>query len=143
MIRDTIKILLVEDDDIDAEAVRRGFSKARLNCSIHRADNGIQALQLLESPESPFRHGSFIILLDLKMPGMNGLEFLRVLRQHDQLKRSVVFILTTSNDEQDRREAYAEGISGYVTKSHAGIAFQDLVGMLDQYAQIVEFPKCD
>ncbi|PQO41744.1 response regulator [Blastopirellula marina] len=142
MIREAIKILLVEDDDIDAEAVRRGFAKAELNCAIHRAINGIQALELLERSDSPFRRGSFIILLDLKMPGMNGLEFLRTLRQHEQLKRSIVFVLTTSNDEQDRGEAYAEGISGYVTKSHAGIAFQDLVGMLDHYAQIVEFPTC-
>ena len=142
MILQTIKILLVEDDDIDAEAVRRGFAKAHLDCTIHRARNGIQALELLESSDSPFRRGEFIILLDLKMPGMNGLEFLRNLRRHDELKQSIVFVLTTSNDDQDRGEAYAEGISGYVTKSHAGVEFRDLIGMLDHYAQIVEFPKC-
>lgn len=142
MIPPNIDILLVEDDDVDAEAVRRGFVKANISGNIRRVSNGLQALEYLESPNGPLRHGSYIILLDLKMPRMNGIEFLRSLRQNERLKRSVVFVLTTSNDERDRGEAYSEGIAGYVTKSKAGIDFRELIAMLDQYSQVVEFPVC-
>lgn len=137
-----LEILLVDDDDVDAEAVRRGLVKANINCNIRRVCNGVQALELLETPDGPLQDRSYIILLDLKMPRMNGIEFLRSLRRNERLKRSVVFVLTTSNDERDREEAYSEGIAGYVTKSKAGINFCELVTMLDQYSQVVEFPVC-
>ena len=123
MISPNLEILLVEDDDVDAEAVRRGFVKANISGNIRRVCNGVQALEFLESPNGPPRHGSYIILLDLKMPRMNGIEFLRSLRRNERLKKSVVFVLTTSNDERDRGEAYSEGIAGYVHQIQSGHRF--------------------
>lgn len=136
-----VKILLVEDDDIDAEAVRRGFAKARVSTPIYRASNGLQALEQLRSPTSPLKNSPYIILLDLKMPQMNGLEFLDAIRKDQRLHKSIVFVLTTSNDSQDRTAAYDRFVAGYITKSKAGVDFLDLIRMLDHYWRIVELPR--
>jgi len=137
-----IHILLVEDDDIDAEAVQRGFSKAGVACPVYRATNGVQALEMLRQEDGHFHDVPFIVLLDLKLPQMNGKEFLRAIRRDDQLRKSVVFVLTTSNDSQDKLEAYSQCVAGYITKSNAGTEFRDLIQMLGHYSQINEFPIC-
>ena len=142
MISPSLKILLVEDDDIDAEAVRRGFAKANIGSPIYRATNGLQAIEFLNDSAGPFSDSPFIVLLDLKMPKMNGIEFLQTIRADDNLRNSVVFVLTTSNDSQDRTAAYSNFVAGYITKSKAGLEFRDLIRMLESYTKIVELPLC-
>ena len=136
-----VNILLVEDDDVDAEAVRRGFAKARVDTPIFRASTGVQALEQLRSPNSPLKDSPYIILLDLKMPQMNGIEFLDAVRNDQLLSKSIVFVLTTSNDSQDRTAAYDRFVAGYITKSKAGVDFHDLIHMLDHYRRVVELPR--
>ncbi|MEW4451516.1 response regulator [Bremerella sp. JC817] len=140
MIPQNLRILLVEDDDIDAEAVRRGFKKSGVERPLYRASNGIQAIQMLCDESGPFFENPYIILLDLKMPRMNGIEFLQTIRKDATLRKSIVFVLTTSNDSQDRLAAYSNFVAGYITKSKAGSEFRDLIEMLDTYARIIEFP---
>ena len=132
----TVSILLVEDDDIDIEAVRRGFRKHKIANPFLVAKDGVEALALLrEGIEYPF-----LILLDLNMPRMNGIGFLKELRNDPALKTSIVFVLTTSSDERDRWAAYEQNIAGYLLKSQVGKDFVHIINMLDLYWRYVEFP---
>ena len=142
MIPPNIRILLVEDDDVDAEALRRGFSKAGVARPLYRATSGREALAMLREKDGKFQDVPFIVLLDLKLPQMNGMEFLQAIRDDAKLRKSVIFVLTTSNDTKDKLAAYSHCVAGYVTKSNAGIEFRDLIRMLEEYSQINEFPIC-
>src|ERR1700753_3809044 len=95
-------ILLVDDDDVAAEAVVRGLRKHSMECPIVIAEDGIVALQILRGTHTRKITKPFLVLLDLNMPRMNGLEFLRELRHDAALKGTVVFVLTTSGADADR-----------------------------------------
>ncbi|MEM7543746.1 MAG: response regulator [Pseudomonadota bacterium] len=141
VIGDTVTILLVEDNDIDAEAVRRAFKKNNVENPVVRATDGVKALAILrgenqrESVPRPY-----LILLDLNMPRMNGIEFLEELRNDQNLADSIVFVLTTSDLEQDKLAAYSNQVAGYLVKSHIGEGFISMVEMLDAYWRVVTFP---
>jgi CheY-like chemotaxis protein len=110
----THTILLIEDDELDVISVGRSLKKLQSDYELYTAYNGIEALQLLQDNDSPFRPD--VILLDLNMPKMNGIEFLQILRADDSLKKLKVFVMTTSSEISDRTEADALGISGYIIK---------------------------
>lgn len=136
-----IHILLVEDDEIDAEAIVRGFQKQQVENPITVVPNGIEALNALRGDGGYERvPAPYLILLDLNMPRMNGIEFLQAVRQDPQLKSSIVFVLTTSDSDRDKLAAYREQIAGYLLKQRSGVNFIELVNMLDSYWRIVEFP---
>jgi CheY-like chemotaxis protein len=82
----------------------------------------------------------YLILLDINMPRMNGIEFLHAVRQDDDLRRSIVFILTTSNNDADKLAAYDEQIAGYLLKANVGNDFRHVIELLDSYRNAVEFP---
>ena len=131
-------LLLVEDDDIDAMGIERALKKMRLLNPLTRAKDGIEALELLRSGELP---KPYIILLDLNMPRMGGLEMLKVLRQDDQLCDSVVFVLTTSSNDEEITSAYRKNIAGYIVKSTLDRDFNQLFKLLDNYWRLVELPQ--
>jgi CheY-like chemotaxis protein len=136
-----IHILLVEDDDIDAEAVMRGFVTQKIANPFTLVRDGVEALAVLRGENGyPRVPRPYMILLDINMPRMNGIEFLQTLRRDPELRKSVVFVLTTSNRDEDIMAAYDEQIAGYLLKSRAGRDFVELVSMLDSYWRIVEFP---
>ena len=130
-------ILLVEDDDIDALSVMRAFSKLKIANPIVRAKDGIEALEILKNQE--IEH-PYLILLDLNMPRMGGLELLNTLRNDPSLETSVVFVLTTSKDDEDKLAAYKQHIAGYIVKEKLDDGFEDLVKLLDHYWRLVELP---
>lgn len=134
-----VSILLVEDDDIDALAVQRGFKKLKLANPIIRTKNGLEALQLLRSPESIQR--PYVILLDLNMPIMGGIEFLQNIRKDENLKDAIIFVLTTSSADQDLVAAYNENIAGYIVKSDVKGGFDKVINLLDCYWRVVMLPK--
>lgn len=137
----TVPILIVDDDDVDVEGVERALVTQGLTNPIRRARDGIEALDILRGTNGAEKISRpRIILLDLNMPRMNGIAFLDELREDPNLKNSVVFVFTTSQDEQDRLQAYERHIAGYITKSKAGRDFSTLAAMLDHYWQIVELP---
>ncbi len=138
---DEVRILLVEDDDIDAMGVQRAFFKEKIANDILRAKDGVEALEILRGQSGNSIESPYIILLDLNMPRMNGLEFLEEIRKDEKLKESIVFVLTTSTDDQDITRSYSHSIAGYIVKSDAGRGFLNLVGMLDRYWHVVELPK--
>jgi CheY-like chemotaxis protein len=134
-------ILLVEDDDVDAEVVMRAFQRQNINNPFTIVRDGIEALQALRGESGhPRVPQPFVILLDINMPRMNGLEFLHALRQDPLLRRSIVFILTTSDRDEDKLAAYDEQIAGYLLKSRAGEDFRNVINLLDTYGSSVEFP---
>lgn len=137
MSNETVHVLLVEDDEVDAEAVKRGFQKHRIANPILVAPNGLIALEMLRSGQVP---RPYLILLDINMPRMNGIEFLQAIRGDDDLRDSVIFILSTSDDERDKIATYNQNIAGYLVKSKVGEGFVNLVEMLDCYWRYVELP---
>lgn len=136
----TVSVLLVEDDAIDAEAIERAFKRARIANPIVRATNGLEALDLLRGNSEGALEPPFIILLDLNMPRMNGLEFLEELRGDEELRKHIVFVLTTSDSDRDKVAAYDKQVAGYMVKSKAGSDFVELIGLLDCYWRVVELP---
>ncbi len=130
-------ILLVEDDDIDAESVKRALKKLKVGNALVRARDGVEALEMLDGG---LISEPYLILLDLNMPRMNGIEFLRELRSNPEHTHAVVFVLTTSKDDEDKIAAYQEHIAGYILKLTLDQGFNELVSMLDHYWRIVELP---
>lgn len=133
-----VTLLLVEDDDIDAMGVERALKRRRIANPLFRARDGVEALELLRSGAVA---RPYLILLDLNMPRMGGLEFITEVRQDPQFSNSVVFVLTTSKSDEDLSAAYRSHVAGYIVKSEIGDSFGSLVQMLDAYWQIVELPK--
>lgn len=137
----TIQVLLVEDDEIDADAVRRAFASKRIANPIVVAKDGIAALERLRGHDgSSALQRPFLILLDLNLPRMNGIEFLQELRKDPVLHDSIVFVLTTSNADRDKVAAYEQHIAGYIVKSQAGEDFVSVMGIVDHFWRYVEFP---
>jgi CheY-like chemotaxis protein len=137
-----VNLLLVEDDEVDIQGLKRAFAKSRIGNPITVARDGIEALEFLRGengrPKLPKPH---LILLDLNMPRMNGIEFLEAIRADDDLKRSVVFMITTSKAEEDKTRAYAQHVAGYIVKQDPANTFLQAVALLEHYWKIVEFPE--
>lgn len=136
-----LNILLVEDDDVAAEAVLRSLKKLDVPFPVVCAEDGMAALQILRGKD-PVRSIArpLVVLLDLNMPRMNGFEFLEQLRADAQLCQEVVFVLTTSDVDSDRTRAYQDQIAGYMVKSAVGPQFSKLAALLVSYAAAVKLP---
>ena len=102
-----VTILLVEDDEVDVKALRWAFDKLKIANPVAVARDGVEALELLKTLSRPF-----LIITDINMPRMNGIEFLRNVRASKDHRDSIVFVLTTSNDEQDKIDAYNLNVAG-------------------------------
>ncbi len=133
-----LNILLVEDDEVDVMNVRRAFKKNNITNPLFLAGNGLEALDQLRSGTMPRERR--IILLDLNMPKMNGIEFLRELRRDPELTQTPVIVLTTSNDERDRIEAYNLNVAGYILKPVTFTNFCEVMAALNKYWALVELP---
>jgi CheY-like chemotaxis protein len=133
-----LNILLVEDDDLDVMNIKRAFDKNRIANPLFVAGNGEEALELLRSGQVPRERR--LVLLDLNMPRMNGIEFLRELRGDDELRATSVVVLTTSDDERDRVEAYNLNVAGYILKPVTFVNFVEAMATLNKYWTLVELP---
>src|SRR5436189_2520427 len=129
-----LHILLVEDDEVDVMNVRRSFDKNKITNPLYVAFNGIQALEMLRTGEVPPERR--LVLLDLNMPRMNGIEFLREMRADPHLRMTPVVVLTTSNDDRDKVEAYQLNVAGYLLKPVTFVAFVELMSTLHSYWSI-------
>ena len=136
-----VNILLVEDDNIDAKAFLRAMKKLKITNPVTIARDGIEAWELLKGNGETRIERPNLVILDINMPRMNGLELLRKIREDAELRNLIVFVLTTSNDEQDKFEAYDLNVAGYMLKSDLGGSFMGAVSLVDQYWRVVEFPQ--
>ena len=134
----SLNILLVEDDHVDVMNVQRAFDKNRIANPLYVASDGIDALEKLRSGAVPAERR--LILLDLNMPRMSGIEFLRELRADPVLHATPVVVLTTSDDERDRVNAYNLNVAGYLLKPVTFVNFVETMAALNKYWTLVEFP---
>lgn len=139
----SIHIMLVEDDEVDVLSIQRTFKKNKIANPLHVATNGWEALNKLcgwngEKKLDPLPK---IILLDINMPKMNGIEFLKILRADPELKSTLVFVLTSSNNERDIIAAYDFNVAGYILKPLQFADFTQSVSILNLFWALVEFPK--
>ena len=135
-------ILLVEDDDIDILNLQRAFKKMNYPNPLHISHNGVEALDMLRGTNGVTKLSPTpqIILLDINMPMMNGLEFLREIRKDENLKSLSVFVLTTSSDHHDLAEAYDNNVSGYVVKPLNFESFSEALSKLHNFWELCEYP---
>ena len=137
-----VTILLVDDDKVDTMAVRRSFQALNITNPVIEARNGIEALDRLRG------HNGYekvprpcLVMLDLNMPRMGGIEFLSELRGDPALRRILVFVMTTSAANEDRLKAYDLNVAGYMLKHRPGQSFLKAIGMLQHFWRVVEFPE--
>jgi CheY-like chemotaxis protein len=133
-----LNILLVDDDEVDVMTVKRAFQKANITNPMFIASNGVEALQMLRSDTIPTARR--LILLDLNMPQMNGIELLREIRKDPALKAITVVVLTTSNEDRDRVEAYQLNVAGYLLKPVTFQTFAEVMSTLNKYWTLMEMP---
>jgi CheY-like chemotaxis protein len=136
--RREVQFLIVDDDEVDVRTIQRAFEKNRVSNPMTVASDGQEALEHLRSGRIPL--SSLVVLLDINMPRMGGLELLRTMRQDPALASVIVVLLTISADEQDVLEAYKLNAAGYL---HKPVQFEDFVvimGTLHKYWSIVEIP---
>jgi CheY-like chemotaxis protein len=136
-------ILLVEDDSVDVMNVQRAFKKTNITNPLYIAFNGVEAFNMLRGTNGkPKLHPTpRIILLDINMPKMNGLEFLRELRNDPEFKSISVFVMTTSNDDNDKIEAYKLNVAGYILKPLSFEKFVNSISILNSYWKLCEQPE--
>jgi CheY-like chemotaxis protein len=133
-----INILLVEDDEVDIMTVKRAFAKANITNPLYVAHNGLEALEVLRKEDLPPKRR--LILLDVNMPKMNGIEFLRELRKDPSLQQISVVVLTTSNEERDRIEAFKLNVAGYLLKPVTFQQFAEVMSTINKYWALMEMP---
>ena len=131
-------IFLVEDDAVDQMLLQRALSTLRIKNRLDVANNGEEALELLSRSKGEDR--PCLILIDLNMPRMNGLEFLKALRQDESLRMIPVIVLTTSKEQKDVKESYRLGAAGYMAKPVDYLQFVELVKTIDRYWSLCEQP---
>jgi CheY-like chemotaxis protein len=131
-------ILLVEDDEIDARTVVRALKDIKVTNPLETVVNGEEALKFLKDRRHD-RPG--IILLDLNMPRMNGIEFLKVIKQDNEFKTIPVVVLTTSREEQDKIESFKLGVAGYMLKPVDYLQFVEVMRAINMYWTLSELPE--
>ena len=139
----TLNILLVEDDALDVMNVERAFRKNNILNPLFVAGNGLEALDLLRGVDgnpAEIPADRRIILLDLNMPKMNGIEFLRELRADPALNLIPVIVLTTSDEDRDKVEAYQLSVAGYILKPVTLAHFIETMATLNKYWTLSEIP---
>jgi CheY-like chemotaxis protein len=127
-------ILLIEDDELDVISVQRSLKKLDMDYILYTAYNGKEALAMLSDPDHPIK--PVVILLDLNMPKMNGIEFLKALREMNDHKETNVFVMTTSAEITDRDTAEKLGISGFIIKP---LGYNDNMKRPDSMDSFVQF----
>lgn len=136
--RKPVNILLVEDDEIDVRAFLHTFNKLKIANPVTVAKDGVEGWEKLQTLPRPY-----LIVMDINMPRMSGLELLRRIRESDEFRDSIVFVLTTSTDEQDKFEAYNLNVAGYMVKTDMGTSFNRAIAMVENFWTVVELPGAD
>jgi CheY-like chemotaxis protein len=138
MMKSKKNILLVEGDRIDVMTVKRALKDINVTNKLDVVNNGEEALKFLRDKNND---QPCIILLDLNMPRMNGIEFLRIAKQDDNIKRIPVVVLTTSKEEQDKVQSFDLGVAGYMAKPVDYQQFVNVIKTINLYWTLSELPE--
>ena len=141
---DMIEILLIEDSPEDVEVTLRAFKKQKLSNKVHVVEDGEEALEYIFATgaygDRNINHRPKVILLDLKLPKVDGLEVLRRVRKDERTKFIPVVVLTSSQEEKDIMESYKLGVNSYITKPVDFNKFMDTVSELGLYWLLLNKP---
>jgi CheY-like chemotaxis protein len=136
--RNTKPILLVEDDKVDIMTIKRALKDLNIKNQLVSVANGEEALEYLQSKGNK---KPSIILLDLNMPKMNGIEFLTIIKADEVLKKIPIVVLTTSSQQQDIIECFKFSVAGYIVKSVDYSEFTETINILNQYWTLSKLPS--
>ncbi|MCT4583429.1 MAG: response regulator [Peptostreptococcaceae bacterium] len=131
------KIMLIEDDYVDALTIKRAFRDIKVENELIIAEDGEKALEMLKTMEEYPQ----VIILDLNMPKLSGVEFLKIIKKDDDLSIIPVVIMTTSKEDEDKLNCYKNGISGYIEKPIDYNEFLEILKIVYDYWMINEFPR--
>ncbi|WP_038053924.1 response regulator [Thioalkalivibrio sp. ALJ1] len=126
-------ILVVEDNPVDIDLMRRAFERRNLTNPLEVARDGVEALALLERWEQGELAPPAVILLDIKLPKVDGLEVLRRIREHERFRRIPVVMLTSSNEDRDIATAYDSGANSYIVKPVDFAKFLEVAEQVELY----------
>ncbi len=132
-------VLLVEDDDVDAMTVKRALKDLNVTNPLVHKVNGEEALEYLKVHQNNGK--PCLVLLDLNMPKMNGIEFLTVIKENGELRSIPVVVLTTSREQQDKIASFKLSVAGYMLKSVDYHKFVDTIRTIDLYWTLSELPE--
>jgi hypothetical protein len=136
-----LNILLVDDDELNVLNVQRALRKNNISNALYVASNGVEALDILrDNGATPMPSDRRIVLLDLNMPRMGGIEFLRHVRADPQLRRTTVVVLSSSDEESDKVAAYTLNVAGYIVKPVTMNGFVEIMETLNKYWTVSELP---
>lgn len=135
-----VNILVAEDDEVDVMNIKRAFKKNNMKNPVYFASNGIEAWDILKGNKEgvPIIPTPKVLLLDINMPKMNGLELLEKIRADEELKSLSVFMLTTSDDDNDKWRAQNLHVAGYIIKPVNFEKFVEAVSTLNKYWALIE-----
>lgn len=134
-----ISFLLVEDDEVDIMNVKRAFEKNKITNPLHIARDGLEALEILKR-KPKIENFPNVVLLDLRMPKMDGIEFLKNIRSDSELKKLIIIVLTTSDDDRDVVSAYNFNVAGYIVKPITFDKFLQAMATINLYWTLSKLP---
>ncbi len=136
-----VTFLIVDDNELDVEKVERGFQRLKISNPLIRANDGFEALEVLRGSDTVTKLARpYVILLDVNMPRMNGIEFLKELRADSALADSAVVVLTTSDRIEDVEAAYENQVAGYIVKPISRDDMLTALSKLDAYWNLCALP---
>jgi CheY-like chemotaxis protein len=133
----TVQLVVIDDDDVDVESVVRSLNRNGIFGEITVFRDGLDALRALQQDPARPPSRPLLILLDLDLPRLNGLEFLDALRSDPRLRGTIVFVLTLSDRTEDKLAAYDRQVAGYLLKSRLGENFALLPKLLRSYCRLI------
>ncbi len=135
--RSSKPILLVEDDSVDVMTVKRALKELDVTNPLVSTGDGEEALEYLYHPAAT---KPCVILLDLNMPRMSGMEFMKIAKSDESLKTIPIIVFTTSNTEQDITKSFELGAAGYMVKSVDYSKFIETIKTIDSYWSLSKLP---
>jgi len=137
-----VKFLIVDDDEVSIMKIKRAISKANLGNPVIVAMDGIEALEILrgDGGKDKLSH-PYIVTLDINMPRMDGHQFLKEIRSDPVLQNVLVFVLTTSANEEDIAAAYEQHVAGYILKENSENGLIEKISMIENFTNLVVLPK--
>jgi len=134
-------ILLIEDNPMDVDLTRRAFSRRKVINAIEVARDGEEAIAYIQRWEAG-ETWPVVILLDINLPKINGLEVLRELKTHPMLQKIPVIVLTSSGEDRDIQKAYSLGANSYIVKPVDFEKFVEVAAQIDLYWNVINIPPC-
>jgi CheY-like chemotaxis protein len=139
-----VTIVMVEDDEGHARLIERNIRRAGIFNGIKHYPDGTSALKFLfESDEGPLKNGPALILLDLNLPDMNGVDILTKIKSEPGLKRTPVVVLTTTDDKVEIQRCYDLGCNVYITKPVNYESFSDAIRQLGLFLSVIQVPEAE